>query len=320
MKLLKAVLMVLAVEIILVFGFPGVVQAETNKISVKIDGEELKFSSPIFNIDGTIMVPLKETAYALGAAVKEDEKSFDVRCVKEQLAIVLGINNNTALVNGVITQMPQAFHIINDTYYISLRFLAETLGNNVAWNNGTVSIASGPIAFIGDSLTQYFPFDQYLPGMNLVNKGIAGNLTFDVVPRAGELKGLKPRKIFLMIGTNDMWCAIDKSLVLRNYRTILSTFIKDEPWAKIYIQSIMPVGQAALDKNNKASNPAIVDMNMELQKLAAEFNIQYVDIASGYKDDKGRLGSEYTADGIHLKKESYDKWADKVKELIKGFK
>lgn len=122
-----------------------------------------------------------------------------------------------------------------------------------------------------------------------------------------------------MVGINDMWCAIDKNIMLKNFRTILDTFIKDAPWAKIYIESILPAGQAALDKNPKLKNFAIENMNSELKKLAADLNIQYLDIGAEYKNNQGRMGSEYSVDGIHLLKDSYNKWANRVRELIKGY-
>ena len=319
MKVLRSCAIVLATIIVISSGFYGSVFAETYKPCViSLDGKEVSFISPILNVDDTVMVPLSEAAEMFNATVTEEVPGHSVKCIKEHMSIDMTIDQDFALVNGTKTEMPQAFHLIDDTYYVSIRFLAEALGNTVTWKNRTVEITSGSVVFVGDSLTHFFDFQTNFPETNIINKGVSGNLTFDVIPRVGALKELKPKKIFLMIGTNDMWCAINKNVMLNNYRTILNTFLNDEPWATIYLESILPEGQAALDRNSKSSNAAIDDMNNELKKLADELNIQYVDIASEYKDAQGRMDSQYTTDGIHLKKEAYCKWTDKVKALVDG--
>ena len=63
---------------------------------------------------------------------------------------------------------------------------------------------SGGIVFLGDSITEFLNVDEFLPSYHIIKRGIAGDTTSGVLRRLGEVIALKPRKLFLLIGTNDI--------------------------------------------------------------------------------------------------------------------
>ena len=62
----------------------------------------------------------------------------------------------------------------------------------------------GKIVFLGDSLIDFFPIQDFFPRVKIYNRGIAGDTTKDLLKRLDNVIELKPSKLFLQIGTNDL--------------------------------------------------------------------------------------------------------------------
>ena len=61
------------------------------------------------------------------------------------------------------------------------------------------------IVFLGDSITDFCDLDTYYPGLNAVNRGIAGDMTVGVLRRMeASVFALEPRLVVLLIGVNDL--------------------------------------------------------------------------------------------------------------------
>ena len=59
--------------------------------------------------------------------------------------------------------------------------------------------------FLGDSITDFCDPDTYYPGLNAVNRGIAGDMTVGVLRRMeASVFALEPRLVVLLIGVNDL--------------------------------------------------------------------------------------------------------------------
>ena len=59
--------------------------------------------------------------------------------------------------------------------------------------------------FLGDSITDYYPLEEYYDNLPVVNSGIAGNKTTDILSNMKErVYQYNPTKVFLLIGTNDI--------------------------------------------------------------------------------------------------------------------
>ena len=61
-----------------------------------------------------------------------------------------------------------------------------------------------------------------------------------------------PKKLFLMIGTNDLAVGIAPEEVAANVERLLDRFAEESPWTKIYVQSILPVN--GVDTKAKPKN------------------------------------------------------------------
>ena len=176
--------------------------------------------------------------------------------------------------------------------------------------------SSAPIAFLGDSLTEGIFHVEKFMGYTTLNRGLNGYTTRKILNRINEVVDARPKKLFLMAGTNDMWGGEKVQTTVKNYTMMLDIIREHVPECKIYIQSTLPFGEAALKRNSKASNDKVKELNKQLVLLAKKYGATYLDIGSLYKDSKGRMGSKFTIDGIHLKLEYYAPWLKVIKKKI----
>ena len=92
--------------------------------------------------------------------------------------------------------------------------------------------------FLGDSLTDFYPLEEFFAGEDVVNRGIAGDKTTDVLKRLEEIKALRPSRLFLQIGINDMIYRgkREEDKILSRVEKILSAF--DPAETKRYLLSL----------------------------------------------------------------------------------
>ncbi|MEM7727146.1 MAG: GDSL-type esterase/lipase family protein [Cyanobacteria bacterium P01_A01_bin.45] len=171
------------------------------------------------------------------------------------------------------------------------------------------------IIFLGDSLTDEGEWVELLGNPNIKNRGISGDTTWRVFNRLDAIAQTKPKKIFLMVGINDL-VNEKKSIqeVLKGYKDILRELQIQTPQTEIFIQSILPVNndiQLFLQNNND-----LVQFNLELQEIAKQFNCQYIDIFSRLADSENQLDAKYTTDGVHLNGKAYLIWKEVVENYV----
>ena len=114
------------------FGFNS--KTKGDKIRVHVDGHIINFETdPILEND-TTLVGFRAILEALGAEVIWDESTQTVTAVKDDTEIVLNIGSDTAYVNGEAVKLLAASQIIGDSTMIPLRFVSESLGMKVEWD------------------------------------------------------------------------------------------------------------------------------------------------------------------------------------------
>ncbi len=177
-------------------------------------------------------------------------------------------------------------------------------------------------AFLGNSLISGFdvyniePNADYYWSVGMSAYGaLHSPMTGSENTAVEEICKHKYKQIFLMFGTNELgWNNVDG--FISNYAQVIDEIHAAIPNTEIYIQSITPV-TAAVDKKNQngINNTRIEQYNAQLQNLAAEKNVGYLDIASIYKDENGNMDDKYSGgDGIHLSPNAYYLWLDYIME------
>ena len=99
-------------------------------------------------------------------------------------------------------------------------------------------INQNSIVFLGNSITQGNEWAEAF-GNNplMVNRGISGNTSGEVMNNLDFVVGGKPAKIFLLIGINDN---ADPAIVVPNIRRVIEIVQKETPATQLYVQSVLP--------------------------------------------------------------------------------
>lgn len=186
----------------------------------------------------------------------------------------------------------------------------------------------GQVVFAGSSLMEMFPINKLLEEHGddtiIYNRGIGSYVTNELLQVTDVcITDLKPKKVFLNIGTNDLSNPqIPISQMIENYDRILCKIEEALPQAVIYLMAYYPVNYEAAAEEMKEclkirTNEKIERANEEVKKLAQKHGQHYIDVNKNLKDEQGRLKAEYTIEGMHIKEEGYAAIYDDVMRYVK---
>ncbi|HSP23224.1 MAG TPA: GDSL-type esterase/lipase family protein [Planococcus sp. (in: firmicutes)] len=166
--------------------------------------------------------------------------------------------------------------------------------------------------FLGDSITDHGEFPEYFPDETVLNRGIAEDTTKGVLNRIDEVAARNPKEVYIMIGVNDIAAGVNKENYEKNMNKIVQSF--DQEQTRVILQSLLPVNNNSF--NNNLPNGRVDDFNVILKKVAADNNVEYVDLHTYFEDSNGQLQKEITIDGLHLMGEGYDIWIDQLEQQL----
>lgn len=174
------------------------------------------------------------------------------------------------------------------------------------------------IIFLGDSITDINEWGNDFPEKKIINMGINGDTTLGVLKRIDNVIRLEPKKVFIMIGINDIIMGIDNEKIVENYIDIVSSIKSGSPNTEIYIQSILPINKNMVVQNYKIKNDndVIININDQLKKISEDQNIFYLDLYPNFLSSASELDDSFSIDGLHLNKNGYEVWNKEIKKLI----
>lgn len=120
-------------------------------------------------------------------------------------------------------------------------------------------------------------------------------------------------KIYLMIGINEMGTGTVETFIAK-YKEVVEHLKELQPGAIIYIQGIIKVTTERSNQGDYINNEGIEARNQELEKLADNRSVFYLDVNPLICDETGGLIESYTFDGVHLKAKYIQIWKDYLKE------
>lgn len=218
---------------------------------------------------------------------------------------------------------------------------ATRTGGWMGIHNRLVALAKAgniDLYFEGDSITDYWGrnttaqpyrpnFDKYFGGWKAADFGVAADRTENVLWRItnGELEGVKPKVIVLLIGTNnlpkDMQNYLPKTVEedACGVKAILDVMKAKQPQAKILLLSVFP----REDKIN-ASNadyredlkPKIQALNALLAKFDDGKQVKFLNIYDKFLGPDGKLIPGTFTDRLHPSAKGYDIWAEAMLPIL----
>ncbi|MEA5513160.1 SGNH/GDSL hydrolase family protein [Nodularia sp. UHCC 0506] len=166
---------------------------------------------------------------------------------------------------------------------------------------------------MGDSLSLWFPPELLPEDRNWLNQAISGESSDGLLKRLDVFDSTQPEVIFVMIGINDLIRGVSDRVIIENQRQIMAYLRKTHPQAQIVVQSILPHGDEEAtwegkDKLLKISNSRIRQLNQQIQNMATQVGVKYLDLYPLFTNQQGNLRREFTTDGLHLNSTGYLVW------------
>ena len=185
----------------------------------------------------------------------------------------------------------------------------------------------GPIGvlFLGDSITEGWArsagaqaiWDKYYGKDQPANFGIGGDQTQHVLWRIdnGELDGISPKVLVLMIGTNNIHYSADH--ILAGDTRIVEEIHAKLPNTKLLLLGIFPRGAKASDPNVDEMRQKIKTVNQGLAKLDdGGKTTRYLDIGDKFLDAEGNIDPSIMKDALHPTAKGYQIWADAMQTTL----
>jgi lysophospholipase L1-like esterase len=188
---------------------------------------------------------------------------------------------------------------------------------------------AGPIGvlFLGDSITEGWTkaphiWEHYYGAFQPANFGIGGDQTQHVIWRIenGELDGIHPKVVVLMLGTNNTGGNTAEEIAAAD-RKIVGMIRSRLPETKVLLLAIFPRGprkdKAGVVTDDGVSRMKIIQAaNTELAKLDDGKTVRFLDINKRFLGNDGTIPDVLMPDQLHPNAAGYQLWADAMKPLL----
>ena len=195
-------------------------------------------------------------------------------------------------------KLPVYHDSLFSTYYLQRTSLFELM-----------PLQKDDAVFVGNSITDGAEWSELFGDVHVKNRGISGDITSGVIHRWNQIVQAKPKKVFLMIGTNDLARGASVDSIVKNI-LLLADYLKQEsPATQLFIQSILPVTDFYKKFGGHTSKSLqIQEANNRLKSNANLHQYKYIDLHAAFINAVGKMDEAYTNDGLHLTGKGYMLW------------
>jgi lysophospholipase L1-like esterase len=171
---------------------------------------------------------------------------------------------------------------------------------------------SPKLVLIGNSITHYWAglpkaraargetsWKKYFEPKNPINLGFGWDRIENVLWRVyhGELDGIAPSQIVVMIGTNNLSFNTDKEIV-EGLQLLLTAIHAKQPAAKILLLGILP---------RRDQEERVQHINQLLASTRFIQNAQFTDAGSLFLKPNKKIDESFFSDGLHPNESGYEK-------------
>ncbi|MEO6184022.1 MAG: platelet-activating factor acetylhydrolase IB subunit [Verrucomicrobiota bacterium] len=182
------------------------------------------------------------------------------------------------------------------------------------------------LLFLGDSITDGWRskgkavWEKFYTPRNALNLGIGGDRTQHVLWRLqnGEVDGLKPKVVVLLIGINNT--PNEKDGVPRNtapeivegVTAVVKEIQTRMPKAKVLLLAVFPYKQKGDPMRDKVG-----EINAGISKLGKKKRVTFLDINQKFLKPDGTLPTDIMPDLLHPNEKGYEIWANAMEPTLK---
>ncbi len=193
--------------------------------------------------------------------------------------------------------------------------LSDNPSNSALYTQGHQDLfeffkTNADVIMLGDSLTDENEWHEFFPEIKIINRGIRGQSSQQVLNRIQPVLRTQTKYTFLMVGINDITRNNTTESLIGNSRKIIGLLLEKNH--KPILQSILHVSQDQKETNNR-----IREANEQLMQLAKDLNVEFIDLNTALAP-RGYLEKHYSYDGIHLTGKGYEMWAKQIAPIIES--
>jgi lysophospholipase L1-like esterase len=173
------------------------------------------------------------------------------------------------------------------------------------------------LLFLGDSITQGWRgapevWKRFYGPRNAANFGIGGDRTQHVLWRIlhGELEGIEPKVVVLMIGTNNAGSATADEIA-QGITAIVQELRKQLPKTKVLLLGVFPRGEKPNPTRAK-----LEAVHAQIARLDDGAHVKFLDIGKSFLSQDGTISREIMPDFLHLSSKGYRIWADSMEPTL----
>ena len=172
------------------------------------------------------------------------------------------------------------------------------------------------LLFLGDSITQGWndngTWQRHYAPRQAANFGIGGDRTQHVLWRLdhGEVDGIEPKVIVLMIGTNNFHSNTPEEIA-EGIRAIVQTLRVKLPASRILLLGIFPRGESPMPGRER-----IAAVNSRIARLDDGKSVTYLDVGPVFIQPDGKIARDVMPDFLHLSEKGYRIWADAMEPTL----
>lgn len=178
------------------------------------------------------------------------------------------------------------------------------------------------LVFLGDSITQHWEepeanliWNRFYQHRGALNLGFSGDRTEHLLWRIeqGELDGLSPRLVVLLIGTNNTGHRLDPATqTAAAIKVILQAIHSKLPHTKILLLALFPRSAKPTQRMRVIND----EINKTIAQYADNNMVFFLDINEQFLEKDGRLTPEMMPDFLHLNPSRYLIWATAMEPTI----
>ncbi len=174
------------------------------------------------------------------------------------------------------------------------------------------------LLFLGDSITQGWGENEvwkrfYAP-RNAANFGIGGDRTEHVLRRLehGEVEGIRPEVVVLMIGTNNSRSNTAEAIA-NGVTAIVKSLREKLPEREILLLGVFP-----REERPGSIRAKLAVVNAQIAKLDDGKAVKYLDISKSFLQDDGTIARDVMPDFLHLSPKGYRIWAEAMEPTLQA--
>ena len=176
------------------------------------------------------------------------------------------------------------------------------------------------VLFIGDSITDFWRragkgvWARDFAPLKAANFGISGDNTQGVLWRLqnGELEGIHPKVVVLLIGTNNREKA---EVIASGIKDIITEIQTRSPGTRILLHGIFPRGEKV-----DGGRAKFAQINAILATYAEPNDprrVVFIDIGDKFLNPDKTMNKELMPDTLHPSEKGYELWAGEIIETVK---